>query len=292
MVSRNTDNRAAAAAEPAGGWFRVVLVAVYLAALAIAARLLTSVEDESDLPWYLILLVGYFALFSLVWLRPRMRPPILHVVFVVQCLLILCLLALEPEFDYVTSLFVPLAYQAALVFRGRVRWIWVVILVVLIGASLMIALGPVRGLGLGLTSMAVGLVFPALALASQEMEEARRESRKMVAELEATHRQLERYAGEVNDLAAVEERNRLARELHDSVSQAMFGVTLATRSAQIMLDRDPDGVRIQLERLQELTQDALARMRGFLAELRPKVQTEVEGGPAAEEATPAETPRQ
>ena len=246
MVSPNSDNRAAAAAEPAGGWFRIVLVAVYLAALAIAARLLTSVEDESDLPWYLVLLVGYFALFSVVWLRPRMRPPILHLVFVVQCLLILGLLALEPEFDYVTSLFVPLAYQAALVFRGRVRWIWAVILVVLIGASLMIALGPVRGLGLGLTSMAVGLVFPALALASQEMEEARRESRKMVAELEATHRQLERYAGEVNDLAAMEERNRLARELHDSVSQAMFGVTLATRSAQIMLDRDPDGVRIQL----------------------------------------------
>ena len=92
----------------------------------------------------------------------------------------------------------------------------------------------------------------------------------MLSDLEATNEQLKEYAAEVEELAAVEERNRLARELHDSVSQAMFGIVLATRSAQIMRERDPAGVPAQLERLQVLTQDALARMRGFISELRPK----------------------
>jgi signal transduction histidine kinase len=50
----------------------------------------------------------------------------------------------------------------------------------------------------------------------------------------------------------------------------MFSILLATRSAQIMQQKEPDGVSAQLEQLQELTQEALVRMRGFIAELRPK----------------------
>ena len=94
----------------------------------------------------------------------------------------------------------------------------------------------------------------------------------MVLELESGQRGACReYATEVEDLAVRQERNRLARELHDSVSQALFGIQLAARSAQIMRAKEPDALPAQLEQLQELTQDALVRMRGFIAELRPKV---------------------
>jgi len=134
----------------------------------------------------------------------------------------------------------------------------------------MVALGPFRGLGLAMTTMAVAIAFPALAVASREIELARADSQKMVADLEATHQRLEEYAAQADELAVMEERNRLARELLDSVSQAMFSILLATRSAQIMQQKDPDGVPAQLEQLQALTQEALVRMRGFIAELRPK----------------------
>ena len=117
--------------------------------------------------------------------------------------------------------------------------------------------------------MAVTVAFPALALASRDIENSRAESREMVAELQTTNERLRAYAAEVEELAVIEERNRLARELHDSVSQAMFSVQLATRSAQIMLQKDPQAVEAQLEQLQTLTHDALARMRGFISELRP-----------------------
>jgi len=249
-----------------------VFVAAYLGGFALAARLLVMDMRPGVLPWYATLLAAFFILFSLVWVRPRMWPPLLHAVFALQCLIIIGLLWIESDRDYVTTFFALLAYQAASVLPGRVRWIWVGIFVALTAGPLMIAAGPARGLGLALTNMAVEIALPALAIASQEIETARKRSRTMLGELEATNERLKKYAAEVKDLAVVEERNRLARELHDSVSQAMFGIVLATRSAQIMRQKDPQGVREQLDQLQELTQDALARMRGFIAELRPKAE--------------------
>jgi signal transduction histidine kinase len=195
---------------------------------------------------------------------------LLHVYFALQSAIILILLSLHPQLDFVTALFVLLCYQAALVFAGRTRWFWIGLFVLLIGGSLMFYLGPLQGLALGLTSMAAGIILPAYVIANRETEAARAKSQAMLGELEATHRQLEAYAGQVEELAAMEERNRLARELHDSVSQTMFSLLLATRSAQILLERDPVRVRPQLEQLQELTQSALAQMRSLIAELRPK----------------------
>jgi signal transduction histidine kinase len=247
-----------------------VLLAVYLAGFGIAVRLLVSIEDRSLLPWYIALLVVFFALFSLVWVRPGLRPPVLHLIFAVQCLVILALLALDTELDYATSFFALLAYQAAVVFRGWSRRIWIATLVALIGGSLMVARGPALGLGLALTTMAFSLAMAALATASQEIEAARSESVDILGQLEKTNAELKKYTAEVDELAALQERNRLARELHDSVSQAMFSILLAVRSAQLMREREPEGVQTQLELLQELSRDALARMRLFITDLRPK----------------------
>jgi signal transduction histidine kinase len=118
--------------------------------------------------------------------------------------------------------------------------------------------------------MAFAVVIPGLVMASQQIEAARAESRQMVTELEEAHLRLKEYVAQVEELAVIEERNRLARELHDSVSQAMFSIQLVTRSAQILRKKDPEAVRAQIEQLQVLTQDALVRMRGFISELRPK----------------------
>jgi signal transduction histidine kinase len=54
------------------------------------------------------------------------------------------------------------------------------------------------------------------------------------------------FAG-VRDKAALEERQRLARELHDSVSQALYGITLGTKTARTLLDKNPDRVADPLD---------------------------------------------
>ena len=87
-----------------------------------------------------------------------------------------------------------------------------------------------------------------------------------VSERDRLERDLRRQAGE---LAAGEERAHLARELHDSVTQALFSMTLVSRSIEMLLDRDPAAARAQLGQLRDLQREALAEMRALIFELRP-----------------------
>jgi PAS domain S-box-containing protein len=86
------------------------------------------------------------------------------------------------------------------------------------------------------------------------------------SERDRLERDLRRQAGE---LAAGEERAHLARELHDSVTQALFSMTLVSRSVEMLLDRDVDAARTQLSQLRDLQREALAEMRALIFELRP-----------------------
>jgi PAS domain S-box-containing protein len=79
-------------------------------------------------------------------------------------------------------------------------------------------------------------------------------------------RELRRQEAEI---AASQERAKLAQELHDSVTQALFSMTLTTRSAEMLLERDPACAGEKLTELRELATDALAEMRGLIFELRP-----------------------
>ena len=70
--------------------------------------------------------------------------------------------------------------------------------------------------------------------------------------------------------AALEERQHLARELHDSVSQALYGITLGSDAARTLLDRDPARVAGPLEYVRSLAESGLAEMRALIFELRPE----------------------
>ncbi|MGI8910204.1 MAG: PAS domain S-box protein, partial [Rubrobacteraceae bacterium] len=70
--------------------------------------------------------------------------------------------------------------------------------------------------------------------------------------------------------AALEERQRLARELHDSVSQALYGIALGSKTARTLLDRDPSRVAGPLDYVLSLAEAGLAEMRALIFELRPE----------------------
>ena len=72
-----------------------------------------------------------------------------------------------------------------------------------------------------------------------------------------------------HELAAGQERQRLARDLHDAVSQTLFSVSLIAEVLPRIYERDADQGRQRLEELRQLTRGALAEMRTLLLELRP-----------------------
>lgn len=69
-------------------------------------------------------------------------------------------------------------------------------------------------------------------------------------------------------VAALRERERLARELHDSVTQLIFSVTLIAQTIAPAWQRSPEEGQARVDRLLELSQNALAEMRALLFELR------------------------
>ncbi|WP_279326651.1 GAF domain-containing sensor histidine kinase [Bacillus kexueae] len=69
-------------------------------------------------------------------------------------------------------------------------------------------------------------------------------------------------------LALMAERNRLAQDLHDSVNQLLFSLTLTARAAKEMTT--DENVLEMLSYMQELSQEALAEMRALIWQLRPK----------------------
>lgn len=79
-------------------------------------------------------------------------------------------------------------------------------------------------------------------------------------------------------LAALEERQRLARNLHDAVNQSLFSAGLIAEVLPRLWERDPVEGRRSLEDLRRLTRGAQADMRLLLAELRPSTLTDAELG--------------
>jgi signal transduction histidine kinase len=78
----------------------------------------------------------------------------------------------------------------------------------------------------------------------------------------------------LQDAAAAAERNRLARDLHDSVTQALFSASLVAEVLPQVWQRDPAAAQEGVEELRLLTRGALAEMRTMLLELRPSALVE------------------
>jgi PAS domain S-box-containing protein len=91
-----------------------------------------------------------------------------------------------------------------------------------------------------------------------------------IAELTAMTIHQARQFMEAQDRAALEERRRLARELHDSVSQHLYGVTLGVQSAHHFMETDPPYASESLDYALSLAKSCQAELRALLFVLHPE----------------------
>ncbi len=87
-----------------------------------------------------------------------------------------------------------------------------------------------------------------------------------------------RLRDNAEQMAVAAERNRLARDLHDAVTQTLFSASLIAEVLPILWERNPEEGHRRLQELRELTRGALAEMRTLLLELRPATLVEAEMG--------------
>lgn len=87
-----------------------------------------------------------------------------------------------------------------------------------------------------------------------------------------------RHREQQQALAAAQERERLARDLHDAVSQTLFSASVIAESLLRQWERNPEKAHERLSELHQLTRGALAEMRTLLLELRPTALLDVRLG--------------
>jgi signal transduction histidine kinase len=177
--------------------------------------------------------------------------------------------------DFWAMLFCPLVVQVMHNFPRRTGFLISGIFTLIM--AIFMLLGPSLEVGLPLIFI-YGIIYFLLAAfiaIIREAEAAREESQKQQAELQSAHRQLQSYTAQAEELAVMEDRNRLARNLHDSVTQTIFSMRLTAEAANILLNQNPAKVGAELVKLQTLAKSALAEMRSLIFELRPTALTEM-----------------
>jgi signal transduction histidine kinase len=75
---------------------------------------------------------------------------------------------------------------------------------------------------------------------------------------------------QISEAAAQEERNRLARDLHDSIKQQLFSINVGAATAQERWERDPEGARAALADVRRSAKEAMVEMQALLHQLRPQ----------------------
>lgn len=253
----------------------IAYVALYFIFAAAAARGILELGRDPGFGIMLGLLAFYLLLLLV---EPKLISRsilYLHIINGLQTAIALVLLVWVGSLDYFALLFIPPCTQSILNFPRKTALVWIIAITLLMEAALLVSFPVAESVGYAIIYPTANFLFTALSYLAKESGEARDRSEMLLADLQVANRKLQDYAAQVEELAAVKERNRLARELHDSVTQIIFGLTLSAQAARILIDRSPARAVVELDHLQALAQNALAEMRSLIQEMRPAAGSEV-----------------
>jgi signal transduction histidine kinase len=180
-----------------------------------------------------------------------------------QTVIAASLLALEPDLDFLALLFVVLSLQAVLLLSEKSGYLWLFGLALLTLLLFLINRAPGDAIAFTLTYCAAYVFVDLLAKAVVESETARERSEGLLAELrdkEATSR----------ELAVSEERNRLAREIHDTLAQGLTGIVLQLEAAEQSLTDAPAEAASRIGRATSLARESLQEARRSVWNLLPR----------------------
>ncbi len=150
-------------------------------------------------------------------------------------------------------------------------WQWPIYLAVLFGmaAPIYVASGDLEVALFALLTFSPAVVFVAIfARLTLRAETAQAEAESLAAQLADANARLSAFAVQAEELATIEERNRLAREIHDNLGHFLTVANVQIKAAQAVMDKDPERARGALAHAAQLTQEGLDAVRHSVAALR------------------------
>ncbi len=243
----------------------------YLIYLAVLARAVGWTYAQGPLRPVIWILLGIYglALFSESVLTGRWRwYPRLYIL--VQACLVIFLVYRAPTLDFIPLLFFPLSFQAVQFFGDRIGFTCIAAFTLAMAGMFFFGMEWGPGILMILLSGASNVLMGSYAHLITRTEKARRKNQRFFSELQGAYRQLKDQALQQEQWAAAQERHRLARELHDTLTQTLFSMNLAVQSALISVQETPQQTDAYLLRFQNLARNASQEIKGFKSQASPR----------------------
>lgn len=237
-------------------WVFAMTVAFLYAAVVLRSLL---VFDGSERVLAVVLLAVWLLLLLSEPALSRIWPPYFALYAGLQAAIVAVLLWANASDFFAVLLAIP-SMQAMQRWRLRATAVLIGLFIVLTGLCLIDEYGAAQAVAFAALYGVADIFLAAFALAMRRASEAGRRNEALVGELELANRQMADYAHRLERLSGARERQRLARDLHDSVTQTLFSMTLTARSAALLLGRDPEGLKDQLDQIEHLAGSALSEM--------------------------------
>ena len=205
---------------------------------------------------------------ALHWLSARlMKWSRVAVYVVVQCALAFVVVYLAANIAPLLALYMGLIGETIGLLREKPRWM-IAAVVALLGLSFLnyiLLVGRADWYWWLLAMLPMTFFVVVYVTLYSRQAEARRRALLLLKELEVANRQLSEYAAQVEDLTLTTERQRMARELHDTLSQGLAGLILQLEAVDAHLAGD------RTERGRSILRQSMEKARGTLAEARQAI---------------------
>lgn len=248
--------------------FLVVTLAAYLSAVVTMGYMLNRLTVPKTTVIVILAIIYLInGIYGYAWIRNAASFKLALVYFALQISFatILIFLAQSPA---IMIAMLPLAGQSVVVLPRRLMLGVCVTMWLALVVSMLISAGPGAAAVLGMFFLA-GIVFVVVItqLAVKE-QRARAEVERLLSELKDANDKLREYANQVEEVATLTERNRLAREIHDSLGHYLTVVIVQIEAATAVMETDRERSLDGLRKAQALAQKGLAEVRRSITALR------------------------
>lgn len=197
-----------------------------------------------------------------------------HASLAILSALVAGLMAVRPGWYFFPILFFMLAAMAMIDLPTRSGVLWIGVFTVITGISFVVGDG-LGGLTLLLPFAAGYLFFGIFGFTTVEAERERERSDHLLSELQVAHRQLQEYASRVEELTIAQERNRISREMHDTLGHRLTIAAVQLEGAQRLIPSNPERAASIVGTVREQVKEGLTELRRTVAMLRASVEEDL-----------------
>ncbi|WP_420628052.1 sensor histidine kinase [Candidatus Leptofilum sp.] len=248
--------------------FWLLNAAAYLTWLGVFVATLPDLTGDPNRTWILVLF-GLFFVGLTAYAFLEERPTLLHLYLLIQVIIVWYLSGLVPRSanSNVSTLLFVLSAQAMLFLPLIPGLVWIAVFIVVTFLGGVFAFEVIHAIDF-VAMMGGYLFFGTFGAALRQANEARQQTQQLLADLQEAHDQLQAYTAQAQQLAVAEERNRLAREMHDALGHRLTVAVVQLEGAQRLIPTEPTRSANMIGTMRDQLKQALAELRQTVSALR------------------------